>query len=83
MGETASTTNLVYKYTEGVKKMSHKQPVKANNNGSWNGYSPAVKIDPEVVPKAKRRMFSAEYKLRILAEADSAVPWTKFAEETA
>ena len=26
--------------------------------------------DPEVVPKAKRRKFSAEYKLRILDEAD-------------
>jgi len=26
--------------------------------------------DPEVVPKAKRRMFSAKYKLRILEEAD-------------
>ena len=27
--------------------------------------------DPEVVPKAKRRMFSAKYKLRILEEANS------------
>jgi transposase-like protein len=27
--------------------------------------------DPEVVPKAKRRKFSAEYKRRILEEADS------------
>jgi len=26
--------------------------------------------DPEVEPKAKRRTFTAEYKLRILAEAD-------------
>ena len=26
--------------------------------------------DPEVVPQAKRRRFSAEYKLRVLAEAD-------------
>jgi len=26
--------------------------------------------DPEVVPQAKPRQFSAEYKLRILAEAD-------------
>jgi transposase-like protein len=26
--------------------------------------------DPEVVPRAKRRQFSAEYKLRILTEAD-------------
>jgi transposase len=27
--------------------------------------------DPEVVPQAKRRRFSAEYKLGVLAEADS------------
>jgi hypothetical protein len=27
--------------------------------------------DPEVVPKAKRRKFSAEYKRRILEEADN------------
>lgn len=27
--------------------------------------------DPEVVPKAKRRMFSAKYKLRILEEANT------------
>ena len=26
--------------------------------------------DPEVIPQAKRRRFSAEYKLRVLAEAD-------------
>ena len=27
--------------------------------------------DPEVVPQARRRRFSAEYKLRILQEADT------------
>jgi len=27
--------------------------------------------DPEVVPRAKRRRFSAEYKLRILEEAEA------------
>lgn len=27
--------------------------------------------DPEVVPRAERRKFSAEYKLRVLAEADA------------
>jgi transposase len=27
--------------------------------------------DPEVVPKAKRRKFSAEYKLRVLDESDN------------
>lgn len=31
---------------------------------------PTPAPDPEVVPKARRRMFTAEYKLRILAEAD-------------
>jgi len=28
-------------------------------------------LDPEVVPQARRRRFTAEYKLRILAEADA------------
>ena len=27
--------------------------------------------DPEVMPKARRRRLSAEYKLRVLAEADA------------
>lgn len=30
----------------------------------------AHEADPEVLPKAERRQFSAEYKLRVLAEAD-------------
>ena len=51
--------------------MSHKQPVQVSNNGALNGHSPAVQRDPEVVPKAKRRTFSAEYKLRIFAEAET------------
>ena len=33
--------------------------------------SPSNIADPEVVPKAKRRRFSAEYKRRILEEADN------------
>ncbi len=33
--------------------------------------SPTDIPDPEVVPKAKRRKFSAEYKRRILEEADN------------
>ncbi len=36
--------------------------------GAMNGRPP----DPEVPEKPKRRKFSAEYKLRILAEADAA-----------
>ena len=45
--------------------MSHKQPVQVSNNGALNGHSSAVQRDPEVVAKAKRCTFSAEYKLRI------------------
>lgn len=30
--------------------------------------------DPEVSPKAKRRSFTKEYKLRILEEADACTP---------
>ena len=30
----------------------------------------AHEADPEVLPKAERRQFSADYKLRVLAEAD-------------
>lgn len=51
--------------------MSHKQPVQVSNSGALNGQTAAMQRDPEVVPKAKRRTFSAEYKLRILAEADA------------
>jgi len=35
-----------------------------------NGRQPAKVPDPEVVPQAKRRRFTAEYKLRILEEVD-------------
>jgi len=34
-------------------------------------YTPTDIPDPEVVPRAKRRKFSAEYKRRILEEADN------------
>jgi transposase len=37
---------------------------------SPNGSEPAAQPDPEVVPKAIRRAFSADYKLRIVEEAD-------------
>ncbi len=36
-----------------------------------NGVRVVEAPDPEVVPKAKRRRFNAEYKLRILREADA------------
>ncbi len=53
--------------------MSHDESVRS----SLNGHQAAEQVDqmgkpdPEVVPKAERRTFSAEYKLRILAEADA------------
>ena len=50
--------------------MSHDQVVQASRNGRQA--ADIVKVpDPEVVPKAERRRFTAEYKLRILAEADA------------
>ncbi len=50
--------------------MSQETIVQPNRNGQ--PAADVVKLpDPEVVPKAERRRFSAEYKLRILAEADA------------
>ena len=51
--------------------MSHNEIVRPR----LNGHQPSDKNgqpDPEVVQKAQRRKFNAEYKLRILAEADAA-----------
>ncbi len=47
--------------------------MKVNQAVSSNGNHPAMSNEPspEVLPKAKRRQFSAAYKLRILAEADA------------
>ncbi len=38
---------------------------------SLNGRGAAIEPDPQAVPKAERRHFSAEYKTQILAEADA------------
>ena len=46
--------------------MSHKQ----SSISSPNGSEPVTHPEPEVVPKAIRRAFSADYKLRIVEEAD-------------
>lgn len=47
--------------------MSQHQPnIQPNRNGQLEAEVP----DPEVVLRARRRHFSAKYKLRILAEAD-------------
>jgi hypothetical protein len=39
-------------------------------NTNQNGATAVRRPDPEVVPKAKRRIFSASYKLWVLEEAD-------------
>jgi len=44
----------------------HQSNIQPNQNGQLEAEVP----DPEVVPRAKRRQFSAKYKLRILTEAD-------------
>jgi len=46
--------------------MTQKQPPIISPNGS----EPVAQPEPEVVPKAVRRSFSAAYKLRIVEEAD-------------
>ena len=46
--------------------MSHKQTSISSSNGS----EPVAQPEPEVIPKATRRSFSAAYKLRIVEEAD-------------
>ena len=54
-------------------KVSQPASVLQNGRSAVNGTQQTMskEPDPEVVPKAKRRQFSAEYKLRILAEADA------------
>ena len=52
--------------------MSHQEnvpPEQQQEQQQANGLE-AQMPDPEVVPKAKRRQFTAKYKLRILEEAD-------------
>jgi transposase-like protein len=46
--------------------MTQKQTDKINENGA----SPSQPTDPEVLPKAKRRTFTAAYKQWVLEEAD-------------
>jgi transposase-like protein len=48
--------------------MAQEEAVEGRRNGVVAGERP----DPEVVPKARRRRFSAEYKLAVLREADVA-----------
>jgi transposase-like protein len=46
--------------------MSHSESTSTNAGNERQARAP----EPEVLPRAKRRQFSAEYKLRILEEAD-------------
>jgi transposase len=46
--------------------MTQKHADKRNENGA----GPARQVDPEVLPQAKRRTFTAAYKLWVLEEAD-------------
>ena len=50
--------------------MSDEKTVSPSRNGR-QAADVASTPDPEVVPKAERRRFTAEYKLRILTEADA------------
>lgn len=52
--------------------MSHIPSDTSNSNG--NGKTSTTVADPEVVVKAERRHFTAEYKRRILQEADDCTP---------
>lgn len=51
--------------------MSHEPNRRPGFNGTHAQTDPPTPPDPQVIPKAERRRFSAEYKQRILAEADA------------
>ena len=51
--------------------MSHEPNRRPGSNGTHAQTDTLTPPDPQVIPKAERRRFSAEYKQRILAEADA------------
>jgi transposase len=51
--------------------MSHESSRRPGSNGTHAQAAELTPPDPQVIPKAERRRFSAEYKQRILAEADA------------
>lgn len=51
--------------------MAEAETVTSSRNGQVTDKRP----NPEVVPKAARRRFGAEYKLRVLGEADRCTAW--------
>jgi transposase-like protein len=57
-------------YCAGREGFSCEQREQAYGARSRSGADPKTHADPEVVAQAKRRRFTAEYKQRILADAD-------------
>lgn len=51
--------------------MSHEPNGRSGSKGTHAQTEQLTPPDPQVIPKAERRRFSAEYKQRILAEADA------------
>ena len=53
-----------------MSKINNNSSSSSSNPPQLNGSNTEQGVDSEVTPMAKRRQFSAEYKARILAEAD-------------
>ena len=70
MSETTLPLNLVYN-SDRERCPCHTKPIVQPSRNGQQAADVVKTPDPEVVPKAERRRFSAEYKLRILAEADA------------
>ena len=51
--------------------MSHESSRRPGSNATHAQTDTVTPPDPQVIPKAERRRFNAEYKQRILAEADA------------
>ena len=56
---------------QNVKQQQQSSAGNLNGHPNLNGSLKAEVADPEVVARAKRRQFTAEYKSRILAEAEA------------
>ncbi len=55
-----------------VKLNEFGSPLAATKNRALGDWRPARAVDPEVLERPRRRKFGAEYKLRILREAERA-----------
>jgi transposase len=58
---------------EGQRAPAHGVEERSDEAPSAGAHAPPDRPDPEVVAKPKRRRFTAEYRLRILEEADRCV----------